>query len=103
MVKLNDFIKEKVNNFRNFVKEEMNKTEIPELFKQRVGADLDYFCTDNSVFITAVVQLAKFENPEDAIKHFMDNYSINIDEFKDKIDYEKLYRYIKMFIDIVKQ
>ncbi len=31
MVKLDDFIKEKVNNFRNFVKGEMEKTEIPIL------------------------------------------------------------------------
>jgi hypothetical protein len=103
MVKIDDFLKEKVKNFRNFIKDELEKTTLGSLPKQQLMADLDFFCTDNNNFVNVAVKLAQFGTPDEAIKNFMNSYGINIDDHKDQIDYAKLCRYIKMFITIVKE
>lgn len=100
-MKISDFLKEKLNNFKIFALEQMEKAEIPKDKCDKLIEDLEIFQDDINSFIKSVVNLAKLDI-DTAINIFLLNYDININDIKDKIDYDKLRKYIECFIDIVK-
>lgn len=100
-MKISDFLKQKLYNFKNFLIEQTEKVQIDETKKNKLLQEIAVYENDINLFIKSIVNMAKL-NIDTAISIFLLNYDINIDEIRDKIDYNKLKRYIECFIDIVK-
>lgn len=106
MIKIKDFIKTKLENFKKFLLEQIdildkkiilyNKDGINTLIKE-----LDYYIENLDKFISSISLLNK--NTDDNIKLYLSQYSIDINDIKDHIDYEKLKRYIECFLDCIKK
>lgn len=101
MTKLKDFVETKLKNFKLFITEELNKVDISPISKKILISDLEYYSNDVNVFIQAIMQLMKYD-VDNAVKLFLLKYDIKVEEIKNKIDYEKLKRYLNMFMDILK-
>jgi len=106
MTKIKEFLKEKLHNFKIFISDQMYIVRDNDLIKNDkdivlVNA-LDYYYQNIESFI-GVISLLNPNNIDESIKGFLSNYEINIDEIKHLIEYDKLKRYIEMFIDLIKK
>lgn len=102
-MKVREFLKEKIGNFKIFITEELNKISISDVQKEALVSSLDKYSSDLNNFTQHILLLVKFESIDIAVKHFLLSYEINIDDIIDKIDYNKLKKYLEMFIDLVKK
>lgn len=100
-MKISEFIKEKLENFSIFINEQLEKVNIPNDSKINLVNNLTKYKQDINAFIHAIITLSGY-TIDNAIKLFLLNYNINIDDIKDFIDYDKLKRYLEMFTDLVK-
>lgn len=101
-MKISDFVKEKLINFETFLMEQFNKTNISPEISSKLLKELNEYKNDVNKFIQAIVTLSNYDI-DNAIKLFLLNYNIDINEIKKDIDYDKLKRYLEMFIEIVKK
>lgn len=105
MIKVKDFVETKLVNFENFMNEqiedviksghELNKEKI-ELLKK----DFKEFRSDTTNFIQ-YMSVFNEKNVDDAVGIFLIKYDIDIEKVKPFIDYNKLKRYIEMFIEVI--
>lgn len=102
-MKVKDFLKEKIDNFKKFISEELDKINISDVKKDALITSLDKYSGDLNDFTQHILLLVKFESIDIAVKHFLLHYEINIEDIVDKIDYIKLKKYLEMFIDLVKK
>jgi hypothetical protein len=100
-IKRKDFISNKLINFKKFIGEQLNKIDIVETDEAKMVADLEKYSNDVNVFITAIIELSKYKLDK-AVELFLSNYNIDINEIKNDIDYDKLCKYLNMFIDVLK-
>lgn len=100
-MKISDFLKQKLYNFKNFLIEQTDIIQLEESKKNKLLIEIEVYEKDVNLFIKSIINIAKL-NIDTAISIFLLNYDINIDDIRDKIDYDKLKRYIMCFIDIVK-
>ena len=99
-MKIKEFIIEKLENFKKFIKEELEKVTIAEKDKEMLIKDLQTYSDDVNSFTQAIIQLSKYEIDK-AVAIFLLNYNIILEDIIDKIEYNKLKRYLQMFINIV--
>jgi len=105
MTKIKDFIKSKLHNFKKFLLEQIDCLNKNNIQYNRDGIkklldELDFYTDNLEQFIAQISTLNK--NTDDNIKLFLLNYSVNVDDLKYHIDYDKLKRYIDCFIDCIK-
>lgn len=102
-MKVKEFLTEKLNNFEHFIEDEMKKINIDESKKDELINSLKQYSSDLNLFTQSIMLLVKFKNIDQAVSIFLLNYDINIDDIKDNIDYNKLCRYLEMFLEMVKK
>lgn len=102
-MKVKEFLKEKLEHFKVFIKEQLELSQIDDKKKDALITSLTEYSNDLNVFTQNILLLVKFDSIDLAVKHFLLSYDIEIDDVKDKVDYDKLTRYLKMFIDLVKK
>ena len=100
-MKIIDFLKAKLENFKKFINNQLELVDIPQENKDRLSVEITFYKQNITVFIPSIVKLANYDIDK-AIKLFLLQYDINIDDIKEDIDYEKLKKYLTMFIDVVK-
>jgi hypothetical protein len=101
-MKISEFLNEKLNNFEKFIIEQMKYLEIPYENKEKLLIEISYYQQNINIFIPSIIKLANYDI-DNAIKLFLLQFDIKIEEIKDNIDYTKLKQYIEMFIDVVKK
>ena len=107
MSKLKDFLNLKLANFKVFIDQqfEILKTkgmEIEESKINNIRKDLLEFENNLSQFVQQMNYLEGREI-DDCVKLFLLKYEIDINQIKQFIDYEKLKKYIEMFLEVIKQ
>ena len=100
-MKIIDFLKAKLENFKKFINNQLELVDIPQENKDHLSVEITFYKQNITVFIPSIVKLANYDIDK-AIKLFLLQYDINIDDIKEDIDYEKLKKYLTMFIDVVK-
>ena len=100
-MKISEFLKQKLYNFKNFLIEQTEHIQLEETKKNKLLMEIELYENDINLFIKSIINIAKL-NIDTAISIFLLNYDINIEDIRDKIDYDKLKRYITCFIEIVK-
>lgn len=105
--KIKEFLSEKLNNFKTFINNEFMKLtpNFKLLFCDKVDAlnkDLNFYTINIDVFISTISAL-NYSNPHECVKVFLSQYNIDVSIIKDKIDYDKLIRYIEMFNEVIKK
>ena len=106
MSKLKEFISQKLVNFKLFIDEQFSKLkekgiEIEENKITNIKNDLSTFENNLSEFVQYMSYLEGREI-DDCVKIFLMKYDIDINLIKPHIDYQKLERYIAMFLDVIK-
>lgn len=107
MTKIKEFLRSKLINFRLFINDQLlivkeNGIEIDMQNVLVLMNELDFYSNNLEQFIT-VISVLNNKTIDDSIKLFLLKYNIDINLIKEHIDYDKLKRYIEMFIDIVKK
>ncbi len=105
-MKIKDFLSQKISNFKTFIDQQFetlkfNGLEIPETNIMKIRKDFENFENDTNNFAKQISFLVG-QDIDDCVKIFLMKYEIDIKQIKDIIDYEKLKKYISMFIDILK-
>ena len=98
-MKIKEFLQTKLNNFEIFMKEQIDKIQLSENNKNKLLGELSFFKNEPTAFISVFGQLPN--DTDKAIKKYCLNYNIEIDKIKDKIDYDKLKRYLEMFKETI--
>lgn len=106
MTKIIDFLNQKIVNFKKFIEEQIEKIKVGgvELEERKIiniRNDLNEFENNVNNFVICVSNLQNCKI-DDCVKLFLLRYDIDINIIKNLIDYEKLSKYIEMFIDIIK-
>lgn len=102
-MKVKEFLSEKLKNFVQFIDKELKKVNISKEQKDKIRSDLNAYIKKLDIFTTCMYQLSNYGSIDKAIEVFLQNYEIDISKIKDDIDYDKLYRYIAMFIKIIEK
>lgn len=105
-IKIKDFLIQKLNNFKLFMNDELNKVivnnnHVTPMHIDALNKQLDFYIENINVFISFASMIDN-KDTDFTIKMFLDKHGFNIDEFKDDIDYDRLKRYINMFNDVIK-
>jgi hypothetical protein len=102
MVKIKEFVEKKLINFKKFISEELEKVNVDAEDKKEFISALDSYSKDTTIFMQAMVYLSRYKDDLNiAVSMFLLKYNIKIEEIKDNIDYDKLKKYLNMFIEIV--
>jgi hypothetical protein len=106
MSKLKEFLGQKIGNFKVFIDQQFEKlkingVDIEESKKTNIKNDLNEFENNISHFVQHMSYLEGREM-DDCVKIFLMKYEIDINLIKPHIDYEKLERYLAMFLDVIK-
>lgn len=102
-MKIKDFLQEKINNFKIFIEGEMKKVDVDDNSKAELREALTVYSKDLNTFAQSILLLVQFDSLDDAVKYFLLNYNIKIEEIQEDIDYEKLKRYLECFLELVKK
>lgn len=101
-MKISDFLKEKLENFNIFINNQLVLVSLPNINKEKLLNEIAYYKQNINIFIPSIIKLANYDI-DNAIKLFLLQFDIKIEDIKDKIDYDKLKKYLEMFIDVVKK
>lgn len=101
-MKIKELIQQKLDNFCKFIIEEISKTNLPQEKINEFYKEIVIYTSDLNVFIQLLISISGFDN-ETAVKLYLSNHGVEYDNIKDKINNEKLLKYIEMFINIVKK
>lgn len=106
MSKLKDFLNQKISNFKLFVDQQletlkMRGVEIEENKIKNLKNDFAEFENNLNHFVQNMSYLEGREI-DDCVKIFLLKYDIDIEIIKPHIDYDKLSRYIAMFLDVIR-
>lgn len=103
---LDNFLISKLHNFKLFMNNELNNIIASGSDKvtfehiDALNKQVDFFIDNVNLFIS-FVNIMKNENDYECIKNFLIKYELNIDDFINIIDYNKLKRYIECFKETV--
>jgi hypothetical protein len=100
-MKISEFLIKKLDNFEQFIIEQLKDLQIPESNKDKLLCEITYYKQHINIFIPSIIKIAKYDI-DNAVKFFLSTFDIAIEDIKDLIDYDKLKKYIEMFIDVVK-
>ena len=105
-IKIGDFLVGKLNNFKIFINEELNKmlgknNNVNMDHIEAFNKEIDFFVQNVNVFISYVCTIAN-NDTDMIIRLFINKYGFDIEQLKNDIDYNKLKRYIEMFKDVIK-
>lgn len=106
MAKIKDFLNEKLSNFEKFLINQIEilnneGIQIEETKITCLKKELELLKNNTVVFVQQISFLEDKET-DDAVKLFLLKYDIDINIIKPYIDYNKLKKYIEMFVDIIK-
>lgn len=104
MTKIKDFMISKLNNFRDFLNDQFkacidNGVIIPN--PQIINDEINYYINNLNEFINIMTLMSK-SNIDDSVKIFLLKYNIQLSDIINHIDYNKLRRYLEMFIEVIK-
>ena len=100
-MKIKEIIPQKLVNFREFLLEQFLKSELPIEKTKKISDELESYMINLNLFIEMLFLLSGFDS-ETAVRLYLKSNDIEYDDIKDKIDSNKLIRYIEFFCGLVK-
>jgi hypothetical protein len=101
-MKLIDFIKEKINNFEEFINEQIKKCNFPENTIKEILNNIETYKDDIPSFVSVFKTINRAPDLNKQIDLFFSIYQINILDYPD-FDLKRLKAYVSMFCDLCDQ
>ena len=106
MTKIKDFLNQKLINFKKFIDEQFESLKLKGINIEdskidKMKNELIEFENNINHFVIQMDFLVNYEIDE-CIKVYLLKFDIDVSMIKEHIDYDKLSRYIEMFIEIIK-
>ena len=106
MTKIKDFLNQKLINFKKFIDEQFETLKTKNINIEdskilKMKKELEEFENNINHFVIQMDFLVNYEIDE-CIKVYLLKFDIDVSMIKEYIDYDKLSRYIEMFIEIIK-